>query len=91
MFGLMSYFLLMGVTAGFLARLLLPGPNPVSYVASVAVGALSSLIGGVIGNSVVGPHPPVEGVMQPSGVLGSAIGVVLALSVFGAAFGRVRA
>lgn len=46
--------LLMGLIVGALGRLLIPGPNPMSILATIAVGVGGSVIGGLIGRLIFG-------------------------------------
>jgi uncharacterized membrane protein YeaQ/YmgE (transglycosylase-associated protein family) len=49
--GLLVYLLvlvLVGLVVGALARLALPGPDPMSIPATIGIGLLGSLIGGLI-------------------------------------------
>ena len=47
-------FLLFGLLAGLVARALTPGRQAIGCLPTIAVGILGSLLGGVIGNVVLG-------------------------------------
>ena len=47
-------FLLFGLLAGLVARLLTPGRQGIGCLPTLAVGVLGALLGGVIGNVVLG-------------------------------------
>jgi uncharacterized membrane protein YeaQ/YmgE (transglycosylase-associated protein family) len=47
-------FLVFGLLAGLVARLLTPGRQAIGCLATMAVGVLGALLGGVIGNVVLG-------------------------------------
>lgn len=47
-------FLVFGLLAGAVARLLTPGRQAIGCLATLAVGVLGALLGGVIGNVVLG-------------------------------------
>ena len=49
MVGFLLYLLIIGLVAGFLARLLLPGPDPMSVGATIVLGIVGSFIGGFLG------------------------------------------
>lgn len=70
-----------GAVAGFLARFLVPGPDPMGVAATIVLGIVGSFIGGFLGWLVFGKDLS-EGALQPSGLLGSLIGAVLALLVY---------
>ena len=73
--------LVIGVIAGYLARLLVPGPDPMGFVGTVVLGIVGSLIGGFLGWAIFGKDID-EGAIQVSGVLGSIVGAVIALLVY---------
>ncbi len=68
MLGFILYLLVIGVVAGFLARLLVPGRDPMSAGATILLGIIGSFIGGFIGWAIFGKDFD-EGALQPSGVL----------------------
>ena len=47
-------FLLFGLLAGLVARALTPGRHAIGCLPTIAVGVLGALLGGVIGNVVLG-------------------------------------
>jgi uncharacterized membrane protein YeaQ/YmgE (transglycosylase-associated protein family) len=73
--------LVIGTIAGFLARLLVPGPDPMSVPATILLGVLGSFIGGFLGYLLFGTDIE-EGALQPSGLIGSIIGAVIALLLY---------
>lgn len=81
MLGLLIYLFVIGIIAGFLARLLVPGPDPMSFWATVLLGVVGSFIGGFLGYLIFDKDLD-EGALQPSGIVGSIIGAVVALLVY---------
>jgi uncharacterized membrane protein YeaQ/YmgE (transglycosylase-associated protein family) len=81
MLGFLLYLLLIGVIAGFLARLLVPGRDPMSLGATLVLGIVGSFIGGFLGWAIFGTDLD-DGALQASGVLGSVIGAVIALLIY---------
>lgn len=81
MIGLIIYLLVIGVIAGYLARLLVPGPDPMSFWQTAALGIVGSFVGGLLGYVLFG-HDLDEGALQASGVIGSIIGAVIALLIY---------
>jgi uncharacterized membrane protein YeaQ/YmgE (transglycosylase-associated protein family) len=79
--------LIIGAIAGFVARLLVPGRDPMGIVATIVLGIVGSFIGGFLGY-VLFNKDIAEGALQPSGIIGSIIGAVIALLVYRAATGR---
>jgi uncharacterized membrane protein YeaQ/YmgE (transglycosylase-associated protein family) len=76
-----SFGLLIGIVAGFLARLLVPGRDPMSVGATILLGIVGSFIGGFLGWALFG-HDLADGALQASGVIGSVVGAVIALLVY---------
>jgi len=81
--------LVIGLIAGFIARALVPGPDPMSIGATILLGIVGSFIGGFLGWALFGKDLD-EGALQPSGLLGSIIGAVIALLVYRAISSRGR-
>jgi uncharacterized membrane protein YeaQ/YmgE (transglycosylase-associated protein family) len=82
---------LVGLIAGFIARLLVPGRDPMGIVGTLVLGVVGSFIGGFLGYVLFGKDIS-EGALQPSGIIGSIIGAVIALLIYRAATGsRTRA
>ncbi len=78
-------WLLVGLAAGFIARFLVPGPDPMGIAGTLVLGLVGSLVGGVLANLVF------EGdiSLATSGLLGSIVGAVVALFVYRATRHRV--
>jgi uncharacterized membrane protein YeaQ/YmgE (transglycosylase-associated protein family) len=73
--------LLLGLAAGAIARLVLPGPDPIGIFGTVAVGMAGSFVGGFLGYALFGKDVG-EGALQPSGIIGSIIGAIIVLAVW---------
>jgi len=81
MIGLILYLLVIGIIAGYLARLLVPGPDKIGFLRTVALGIVGSFIGGFLGY-VLFDKDFGEGSIQASGIIGSLIGAVIALLIY---------
>ena len=81
--------LIIGVIAGFVARLLVPGPDPMSVFATLVLGIVGSFIGGFLGYLIFGKDID-DGALQASGIIGSIVGAVIALLVYRFAVSRGR-
>jgi uncharacterized membrane protein YeaQ/YmgE (transglycosylase-associated protein family) len=73
--------LVVGFLAGALARLLVPGPDPMSLGATWLLGVLGSFLGGFLGYLLFGADAD-DGVVQVSGIIGSVIGAVILLLIY---------
>ena len=76
-----------GLIVGALARLLVPGPDPMGIGATILLGIVGSFIGGFLGWALFGKDMN-EGALQPSGIIGSIIGAIIALLIYRAATRR---
>ncbi len=73
--------LLLGLVAGAVARLLVPGRDPMGVGGTIVLGIVGSFIGGFLGYVLFGKDLG-QGALQPSGIIGSIIGAVVALLVY---------
>jgi uncharacterized membrane protein YeaQ/YmgE (transglycosylase-associated protein family) len=77
-------FLFFGFFVGIVARALMPGRQHLSLLMTTGLGAVGSLLGGLLGNVIAGEA---LARVQPAGVLGSVLGAIVLLVVAG---GRSR-
>ncbi len=81
--------IVLGLIAGAVARLVVPGRDPMGIPGTVLLGIVGSFIGGLLGYVLFG-HDLSEGALQPSGIIGSIIGAVVALLIWRAVHSRGR-
>ena len=81
MVGLIIYLIVVGVVAGYLARLLVPGRDPMGFFQTMLLGIVGSFIGGFLGYLLFN-HDLGEGALQASGIIGSIVGAVIALLIW---------
>ena len=81
MIGLVISMIVIGAIAGFIARAVVPGRDPMGILATIALGVVGSFIGGFLGYAIFHKDGD-EGAFQPSGIIGSIIGAVIALLVY---------
>ncbi len=81
MFGFIIFLIVVGIIAGFLARLLVPGPDPMSIGGTMLLGIVGSFIGGFLGWALFGKDFS-EGALQASGLIGSIVGAIVALLIY---------
>jgi uncharacterized membrane protein YeaQ/YmgE (transglycosylase-associated protein family) len=79
--------LIVGLIAGALARLLVPGKDPMGIGATILLGIVGSFIGGFLGWAIFHKDAG-QGALQPSGLIGSVIGAIIALLIYRAVSGR---
>jgi uncharacterized membrane protein YeaQ/YmgE (transglycosylase-associated protein family) len=78
---------IIGLIAGFVARAVVPGPDPMGVIGTLVLGLVGSLIGGFLG-WLIFHQDASSGALQLSGVIGSIIGAIIALLVWRAVTSR---
>ena len=81
MLGFLLYLVVIGAIAGFIARAVVPGRDPMGVGGTILLGIVGSFIGGFLGWALFGEDFD-EGALQASGIIGSIVGAVLALLVY---------
>jgi uncharacterized membrane protein YeaQ/YmgE (transglycosylase-associated protein family) len=81
MIGLIVSILVIGLVAGALARLIVPGKQNLSVPATIALGVVGSFVGGFLG-FLLFHKDSAQGFFQPSGIIGSVIGAVVVLVIW---------
>lgn len=76
-----------GLIVGAIARLIVPGRDPMGLLGTAALGIVGSFIGGFLGY-ILFRKDAAEGAFQPAQFLGSLIGAVIALLIWRAISGR---
>jgi uncharacterized membrane protein YeaQ/YmgE (transglycosylase-associated protein family) len=75
------YLIFVGVVAGYLARLLVKGPDPMTWWQTMLLGVAGSFVGG-FGAYVLFGWDEEEGFFQPSGLISSILGAIVALLIW---------
>ena len=81
MLGFILWLLVVGLIAGFVARLVVPGRDPMGILGTILLGVVGSFIGGFLGYVLFGKDLD-EGALQTSGIIGSIIGAIIALLIY---------
>jgi uncharacterized membrane protein YeaQ/YmgE (transglycosylase-associated protein family) len=89
MLGLILTLLVVGLIAGALARLLVPGRDPIGIGGTILVGVIGSFVGGFLGYALFHKDAS-QGALQPAGIIGSVIGAVIVLLIYRSVSGRGR-
>lgn len=77
-------FLIVGLLAGFLARALVPGPDPMGWLGTMILGVIGSFVGGTLAALLFGGTLDVT----PSGLIGSIVGAIIVLLIWRAMGGE---
>ena len=80
MLGLIVTIVIVGLIAGFLARAIVPGRQNMSIGMTILIGIVGSFIGGFLGYVLFGKDAT-DGLLQPSGIIGSIIGAIIVLLI----------
>jgi uncharacterized membrane protein YeaQ/YmgE (transglycosylase-associated protein family) len=82
--------IVLGLVVGLVARLIVPGRQPLGWIATAALGILGAYVGGTLGSLVFPPHlftitPPIK-----HSFLGALVGAVLLLVIYKLVTSRTR-
>ena len=72
-------FLIIGLVAGLLARLIMPGRDAMGLLATMVLGIVGSLLGGAVSYAIWGSKGDS---IQPSGLIMSIIGAIVVLAIW---------
>jgi uncharacterized membrane protein YeaQ/YmgE (transglycosylase-associated protein family) len=81
MLGLIVSLLVVGLIAGALARLVVPGRQHISIAMTILLGIVGSFVGGFIGYLLFHKDAG-SGFFQPAGIIGSIIGAIIVLLIW---------
>jgi uncharacterized membrane protein YeaQ/YmgE (transglycosylase-associated protein family) len=77
--GILSW-ILVGLIAGILAKIAMPGPDPGGIILTIVIGIVGALIGGFVVNNLLG-GPNVTGFNLTS-ILVATLGSIILLAVY---------
>jgi uncharacterized membrane protein YeaQ/YmgE (transglycosylase-associated protein family) len=80
------WMLIIGLVAGAIAKLLMPGRDPGGFVITMLLGVAGSLLAGLLGRAAGWYHAG-----EPAGFIASVVGAMLILFVYRLVAGRPRA
>jgi uncharacterized membrane protein YeaQ/YmgE (transglycosylase-associated protein family) len=87
--GFILGLIIVGLIAGALARLLVPGRDPMGIGATILLGIVGSFIGGFLADVLFRSDSEDLG-LHPVGIIGSVIGAIIALLIWRAVDRRAR-
>ncbi len=87
MLGFILYLIIVGLIAGAVARLLVPGRDPMGILGTMVLGIVGSFVGGFLGYVLFGVDFD-EGAIQAAGIIGSIVGAVIVLLIYRVASSR---
>ncbi|KQR46257.1 putative membrane protein YeaQ/YmgE (transglycosylase-associated protein family) [Frigoribacterium sp. PvP120] len=87
MIGLIISLLVIGLIAGAVARLVVPGKQNISIPMTILLGVIGSFVGGFLAYLLFGSDNA-DGFFQPSGIIGSIIGAIIVLVIYIQVTGR---
>jgi uncharacterized membrane protein YeaQ/YmgE (transglycosylase-associated protein family) len=82
MFGILGW-ILFGLVAGIIAKLLMPGRDPGGFIVTILIGIAGAFLGGFLGQAM-GLYS--EG--EPAGLIMSIVGAVVLLALYRVVAGR---
>ncbi len=87
MLGLIISIIVIGLIAGAVARLVVPGRQNLSIGMTIVLGIVGSFVGGFLG-FLIFHADPAGGFFQPAGIIGSIIGAIIVLAIWIGVRGR---
>ena len=72
--------IILGIVAGFLGRLLLPGRDPMGFFATILLGLAGSVVGFLIFTELLGIGD--NDVFDLGGLIGAILGVMILLAIY---------
>jgi uncharacterized membrane protein YeaQ/YmgE (transglycosylase-associated protein family) len=84
------WLIILGLIVGLIARLIVPGRQPMGWIATALLGIVGSYVGGTLGSVVFPPHkfdfrPPIQ-----HSFLGALVGAVILLVIYKLVTSRTR-
>ena len=73
-------WIVVGLIAGILAKIAMPGPDPGGIILTIVIGIVGALIGGFVVNSLLG-GPGVTGI-NLSSILMATLGSIIFLAIY---------
>jgi uncharacterized membrane protein YeaQ/YmgE (transglycosylase-associated protein family) len=78
------WWLIVGLVAGGIAKLLVPGRDPMGFVGTLILGLVGSMVGGFLADLIANDKHG----FSPAGLLGSILGAIIVLLIYRAVMRR---
>lgn len=75
------WMIIIGLIAGALARLIMPGRDPMGIVMTIILGIVGSILGGLVSWAIWGADTR-DGGFRPAGLLLSILGAIIVLWIY---------
>jgi uncharacterized membrane protein YeaQ/YmgE (transglycosylase-associated protein family) len=72
--------IILGIVAGFLGRALMPGPDPMGFIATTILGLAGALLGWLVFTGLLGIGDSDK--FDLGGIVGAVIGVLILLALY---------
>ena len=82
------WWLIIGLIAGALARLIMPGRDAMGWLATMLLGIVGSILGGLIGMALWRSDTATDTGFHPAGLLLSIVGAIVVLFIWRMIKGR---
>jgi uncharacterized membrane protein YeaQ/YmgE (transglycosylase-associated protein family) len=79
-------FIILGLLAGAIAKVLMPGPDPGGVIVTTAIGVAGALVGGFLAAALFGAHP-LDEFFDLSTWITAIIGSIILLAIYRAVVG----
>ena len=83
--GSILWMIILGLIAGAIAKLIMPGRDPGGIIVTILLGIAGSVVGGFLWNMLFGSDGN-----NTSGLIGSIIGALILLAIYRMVVGRRR-
>jgi len=76
------WMIVVGLIAGLIARAIMPGADPMGWIATIILGIVGSFVGGFLASTLLGRTTASGSAFEPSGIVGSIIGAIIVLGIY---------
>jgi uncharacterized membrane protein YeaQ/YmgE (transglycosylase-associated protein family) len=81
-------WIVLGFVAGYLAKLIMPGPDGGGFILTTILGIVGAVIGGWVGGMLFGNSANINDGFSIMGLVFSIIGAIIVLAIYRLATGR---